>query len=53
MLLYSASIFGNVTIQNQNSDLNPIPGQQIDTRGFLSGGGIIINILVVFITNNY
>lgn len=38
---YSSTIFGNVEIHDQNSAVNPVPGQFIDTVFLGSGGGFI------------
>jgi hypothetical protein len=42
VLWYSSTIFGNIAIHDQSSTVNPIPGQQIDTRFFGSGGGSLL-----------
>ena len=38
---YACTTFGNLTIHDQDGAVNPIPGQQIDTRFFGSGGGFM------------
>lgn len=42
VLWFSSTIFGDITIFDQISDVNPIPGQLIDTRFFGSGGGNLL-----------
>ena len=39
---YSSTIFGDITIHDQTSAVNPVPNQYIDTRFFGSGGGSIL-----------
>jgi hypothetical protein len=43
VLWYSSSIFGNVTVHDQDGNVvNPVVGQQVDTRFFGSGGGSLL-----------